>query len=72
MEEASQKWERYRYQQARMFGEDRQRENTLVHPHIAVRGSPLDISGGGDWSFCLAILIYFTREMESLIFVTSA
>ena len=33
-----------------------------------LRGPPLDGGGGGaGWSFCLAIFIYFTREMESFI-----
>ena len=33
--------------------------------HLLIWGPPLDIGGGGGWSFCLAFFIDFTREMES-------
>ena len=35
-----------------------------VSGQFIVRGPPLDIWGEA-WSFCLAIFIYFTREIES-------
>ena len=36
-----------------------------------IGGPPLDIGGGGGWSFWLAISIYFISEFESFIFLTS-
>ena len=32
------------------------------NPEIYLRGLPLDIGGGGGWSFCLAISFYFTDQ----------
>ena len=38
-------------------------------PPVGLRGPSLDILGGGGEFFCLTIFIYFTREIESFIFV---